>query len=200
MGCSIWALASLLLSTSFEANEPTIVVAWSDAHDLLGTSGEIRSEIDSILRNAGVSVRFANRPVPGALGVTVVVTPSEPSGAGWNLRPTAMGVYLAAETSSTVFVFYNRVVRVLGYSGASKGLALPAERRDLSRAVARVAVHEIVHRLAPEMPHASDGLMQGRLTRQVLTRERVSLDESSREAVVSALTKTRRLVRAGANE
>jgi hypothetical protein len=130
--------------------------------------------MDQILGEAGLRTRW----VEGAelADATVVLSPSEPSGPGWQLEPTSLGVYLVHADASTVFVFHERVRRVLGLRS---GLLPPGERKLLSRALARVAVHEIVHRIAPDLPHAEDGIMRSRLDRALLTRERAFLDPSS---------------------
>jgi hypothetical protein len=201
MGCAFWAVASLLLASS-ERDARALTITWSDAHNLAGSLPEIREEVESTFRDAGIGVRFAEEPEPDprSPGVTVVVTPSDPAGAGWRLAPTAMGVHLVAQRSSSVFVFYRRVVRALGGSDGAVGLRQPGERRELSRAIARVAVHEIVHRFAPDLPHADSGLMQPELDRAMLTRDRVALDPLSRAAMRSALDEARPLVADRGNE
>ncbi len=151
-------------------------------------------EIDSILEGGGNSrsmersrrraSRTAARP-----GVVVVLTPSEPTGDGWHLSPSAMGVYLSAEESSAVYVFYHRVARVLGVASGTDGMMEPSDRKRLAKALGRVVVHELVHRIAPELPHADSGVMRGDLGRSFLTRRSLPLDDGSRAAVLSALEK-----------
>jgi uncharacterized membrane protein len=45
-------------------------------------------------------------------------------------------------------------------------------------------VQELVHRVAPDLPHAASGVMQGDLGRSYLTRSRLSLDDGSRSAAL----------------
>jgi hypothetical protein len=63
----------------------------------------------------------------------------------------------------------------------------PSDRKRLAKALGRVVVHELVHRIAPELPHARSGLMREDLGASFLTRRSVSLDEASAAAVLSAL-------------
>jgi hypothetical protein len=165
---------------------PSLTLSWSDGHGLVPEGDAVRSEVDAILWNAGLSTRWVEEVDRARLAsVRVVVSPSEPSGPGWNLEPPALGVYLVSEESSAAFVFHDRVLAVLGLSRS--GVRTPAERRMLARALARVAVHEIVHRIAPALPHAEAGIMRSRLDRALLTRERAFLDSSSVASLLELL-------------
>ena len=57
----------------------------------------------------------------------------------------------------SVYVFYHRVARVLGVASERDGMMEPSDRRRLAKALARVVVHELVHRVAPDLPHADSG-------------------------------------------
>jgi hypothetical protein len=172
-----------VLGSSMPAAAP-ITLSWSDAHGLVPFDSDVKREMDAILSDAGFSTRW----VEGGEreDVTVVMSPSDPSGPGWNLEPSSLGVYLLGADSRAVFVFHQRVLAVLGLSRSS-GLLPPAERKVLSRALARVAVHEIVHRIAPALPHAEDGIMRSRLDRALLTRERAMLDQVSIAGILERL-------------
>ncbi|MGH9320177.1 MAG: hypothetical protein ACRD21_26655 [Vicinamibacteria bacterium] len=98
-----------------------------------------------------------------------------------------MGVYLIGPESAAVFVSYRRVVEVLGFSSSSSGILPPEKRKLLAKALARIAVHELVHRIAPARPHARAGLMKDRLGGSLLTREHLRLDEESTAGLLSAL-------------
>ena len=78
----------------------------------------MRAEVESILQDAGIRIQWTDASAEPTLEtpfpVMVVMTPSEPAGAGWHLSPSAMGVYLSTAESSAVYVFYHRVARVLG--------------------------------------------------------------------------------------
>jgi hypothetical protein len=176
---------------------PTIFATWSDGHHLVALREDVRTEIETILGEAGIRVRWsdlgsADDAADGALPVVVVVSPSEPGGAGWHLSPSAMAVYLSTPTSSAVYVFYHRVARVLGVASERDGMLLPSDRKRLAKALGRVVVHELVHRVAPHLPHADSGVMRGDLGRSHLTRASLSLDHDSRSAVLAALRERRR--------
>ena len=182
---------SLVLSLALSGLDPraSIAATWSDGHGLVSNPGDVQAEIEAILGSAGIGVRWTDA-VPaedGSLHVTVVVSPSDPSGAGWRLSPFAMGVYLSTAESSAVYVFYHRVARVLGIPSGRDGMISPSDRKRLAKALGRVVVHELVHRIAPELPHARSGIMRGDLGPSFLTRRSVSLDDVSAAAVLSAL-------------
>jgi hypothetical protein len=101
-----------------------------------------------------------------------------------------MGVYLSTAESSAVYVFYHRMARVLGVASDRDGMMEPSDRKRLAKALGRVVVHELVHRVAPDLPHAGSGLMRGDLGRSDLNRSRLSLDDGSKSAVLAALRET----------
>ena len=188
---AVWLGLSVACSLAPVETGPAILASWSDGHRLVRYPEEVRAEVETILEGAGIRVRWSDAfGEPGSerfLPVSVVVTPSEPSGAGWRISPSAMGVYLADEESSAVFVFYHRVARVLGVTSERNGMMDPSEGKRLAKALGRVVVHELVHRVVPELPHADTGLMRDDLGRSLLTRRELALDDRSRSAVLDAL-------------
>ncbi len=188
---AIWLGLSMALSGAEVEREATLHAFWSDGHRLVRNREDVRAEIEAILWGAGIRVNWSDGslgPTPEkALPVTVVLSPSEPSGDGWHLSPSAMGVYLSSAESSAVFVFYRRVARVLGIASERDGMMPPSDRKHLAKALGRVVVHELVHRLAPDLPHADSGVMRGDLGRSDLTRKHLSLDPGSRAAILAAL-------------
>jgi hypothetical protein len=199
MAASVALLA--LLSGAVEAaptSGATLKVSWCDGHRLVPDVDLVRQEVERILREAGVDVQWSDGSPRAAaraprLEVTVIVSPSDPGGAGFELKPGAMGVYLREDRSSAVFVFYPRLVGVLGLSAAAAhngGLLTPRERKTVARALGRVVVHELVHRVAPTVSHSSEGVMQARLNRSPLTWERLDLDEPSRRGLLDAISRS----------
>ena len=83
-----------------------------------------------------------------------------------------------------IFVYFESVRRTLGYQGHDLS---PRQMWELSRALARIVAHEVVHALAPARGHADSGLMTERLTRNLLLADRIELDESSLALVVAAM-------------
>jgi hypothetical protein len=195
---AFWSLTFLLLGSTVLAGErrdTAVRISFNDGHGLVRSSDAVREEVDEILREAGIETEWVGQtryPASRAprLEVTVIVSPSDPAGEGYALKAAAMGVYLQAEESSAVFVFYRRVLDVLGLSGrvdGNGGLLTPAERRAVARALGRVIVHELVHRVAPSVAHSRRGVMQARLTRRFLTCPHLSLDEASRDGLLAAI-------------
>lgn len=192
---TVWFGLSAALSSGSVDPGATILASWSDGHGLVRYREEVRAEIEAILEGTGTRLRWsdtAGEPGPeGVVPVVVVVTPSEPAGAGWHISPSAMGVYLSNEQSTTIFVFYHRVARVLGASSERDGIMNPSEGKRLAKAVGRVVVHELVHRVAPDLPHADSGVMRADLGRSDSTRGRLPLDDGSRFALLAALREAR---------
>jgi hypothetical protein len=191
----------LLLSLALSGLEPraSIGATWSDGHGLVSHPGEVQSEIAAILGSAGIRVRWTEDglAVGSAIHVAVVVSPSEPSGEGWHLSPSAMGVYLSTAEASAVYVFYQRVARVVGVASGREGMMAPSDRKRLAKALGRVVVHELVHRIDPDLPHAEAGVMRGDLGRSLLTRRTLELDERSKAAVLAVLLARARTKRVG---
>lgn len=169
----------------------TILASWSDGHGLVPYRADVRAEVESILKDADIRIQWTDASAKPTLEtpfpVVVVMTPSEPAGAGWHLSPSAMGVYLSRAESSAVYVFYHRVARVLGVASERDDMMEPSDRKRLAKALGRVVVHELVHRVAPDLPHADSGVMRGDLSRSDLIRSRLTLDDGSRSAVLAAL-------------
>lgn len=192
----IWLGLSMALSGASVEAGTTILASWSDGHGLVSYRDDVRAEVESILEGAGIRVQWsdasAEPTAQSSLDVLVIVTPSEPAGEGWHLSPSAMGVYLSTAESSAVYVFYHRVARVLGVASERDGMMEPSDRKRLAKALGRVVVHELVHRIAPNLPHADSGVMQGDLGRSYLTRKHLSLDDGSKSGVLAALREARR--------
>ena len=156
----------------------------------------LRSELEENLVRLGIEVRWsadvsqviASGSLPDVPEVNIAFTPSDPSGPGWNLSPGAMGVCAGGGKTSTVFVFYRPVLRTLGLPQNGERPLRPQEFRHLTVALSRVIVHELVHRFAPSLPHASEGFMRADLDRRALTERHVTLDRRSREAMIRGLT------------
>ena len=106
----------------------------------------------------------------------------------WNVKDRAMGVVVpSAPARRTVIVFPTRVLTVLGVERPPGAPGLGIRTTLEARALARVIVHELVHALAPEHPHAEDGLMLGTLNRRLLQRGELRLDRACEEALLSGL-------------
>ncbi len=81
------------------------------------------------------------------------------------------------------------VARSLGYPPEvlKKRWPTAREKRELSRALARVTAHEVMHVLLPGRDHAEAGLTRGVLSREALVDPGEEIDPSVAEAFRSAL-------------
>jgi len=119
----------------------------------------------------------------------VVMVRSEPS--EWRLPSNAMGAVLSRDGPQTeVYVFFHAVARALGHGSDALKKRWPTarERRDLSRALARVIVHEVIHAVLPSRDHAPAGLTREVLDRDSLLDPGVEIEPVVAEAFRSALS------------
>lgn len=84
--------------------------------------------------------------------------------------------------TAALWVYVGDVRRVL--DGGAPGRS---NRLQLSVAVGRVIAHEVAHLVAPEQPHAGQGLMSRMVDRAVLLQAEAPLDADCRAAMRSAL-------------
>ncbi len=114
------------------------------------------------------------RTIP-APRINVIVMPSD--GSRWGVSRDAMAATIGVKGGShNIFVFYPIVLRGLG---RHQGNLCPRDLSDLSRAMARIVGHELIHVLAPELGHASSGLMSAELKRRDLLKKSIRLDVPS---------------------
>ncbi len=170
----------------------TLELVWLDAHGLFPDFERVRAEAEPIFRDLGVPVRWevGTDPRPSSadeVRIQVVLMPSEPS--GWGISANAMGVVLLPDRSQqeSVYLFYLPIVRNAGLGRRTGAMLRPPERRDLSRAIARVLVHEVVHAIAPNLSHADEGVMHDALLIGALSRSEIPIDDRTREEFLRAL-------------
>jgi len=169
---------------------PTLTLVWHDSARCFPAVGleRLGNEMEALFRDHGISVRFyaaaqnedlQSIPEPR---VNAVVLPGEER---FGAPPGAMAAALGERGHKYgIFVFYPGVRRTLGYRD---GDVSPRQVYELSRALARVVAHEVVHVLAPAGGHAASGLMTERLTRDLLLADRIELDEPSLALAVAAM-------------
>jgi hypothetical protein len=161
-----------------------LTVIWHDSVPMFPAAGlpALGREIENLFADQGISVRFyaptenenlQQIPEPR---VNVVVLPHRDVRFGPNNAMAA--VHGTRGSKYGIFLFYSEVRRTLGYEHQATS---PRHLAELSRALARVTAHEVVHVLAPGRGHAESGLMSGKLTRRALLAETVALDPMSLE-------------------
>jgi hypothetical protein len=173
---------------------PTLTLVWHDSTRCFPSVGldRLKLEMETLFREHGLSVRFhaaaenedlQNIPEPR---INAVVLPGE---ARSRTPANAMAAALGERGRKYgIFVYFESVRRTLGYQGHELS---PRHTWELSRALARIVAHEVVHALAPARGHADSGLMTEKLTRKLLLADRIELDESSLALVVTAMQEWR---------
>ncbi len=167
-----------------------IFLLWNDPYQLAEPVFEqIAAEVSSIFGMLDARIQM-NRSSSMNLGsisdrLLVLVLPEKP--AGWPLSPQVMGV-VSPSRPPVIRIFFRDVALTMGdkpfpiREGGSKERAF-----YLARGLARVLAHEIVHAIAPPHPHASEGLMNHRLTSEFLMKDQVDFDPICVDAFLKGL-------------
>jgi hypothetical protein len=173
---AVLTAASALLSTGLDAawtgdtlwgmaSAVDVRVLWCDPMDALPRdAGEVTREVDRLFAPLGVRISWrAESPCEAREDdVIMIVLPRDRAP-----RPAATIVMGAATLSGDpkVWVFVENVARTIGLE---REPSAPRERVLLTRGLARVVAHEIMHVLAPSVRHGK-GLMAARLGVVALT-------------------------------
>jgi hypothetical protein len=168
---------------------PAASLVWLDpASAALGTDAMVRPEVTRLLRAMGVTASWRRGEPqelarPGELRIIFLDRAAQ----------REHGVPVLGATPSSfqgerfVWVHVPSVRAAAGVSSqtTAPSLDLPSTRR-LGLALARVIAHEVVHALAPELPHGR-GLMSARLDHGMLTAASIAIDPQVGVAVRAAL-------------
>jgi len=172
-------------------------LTWYDGYRLLPHGFELMTaEVHSLFNPLGVRIDWKQGqagPIPGPHGgsadpaeILVILSPSEPLGLG--LSRDVMGAVLGQEVPRrAIYLFFPAVARTLGFRSNGETVRQPKWVRDLGRSLGRVLAHELVHAIAPEQPHAVDGLMSCSLKRNYLLAPRAELDPESASVFLAQL-------------
>jgi hypothetical protein len=150
-------------------SRPLISLVWFDPTGALPVPVEhVAAEVQSLFASWDLDVAWrtavAGVTVVMAPEVSVIVQPRSRPG-----RPDILGEVEPGQDARAAWVSVEGVMRALGQRGApGRGLA-GKEAAEFVTALARVVSHEIVHLAAPDLPHASEGLMRASLSRRDLT-------------------------------
>jgi hypothetical protein len=182
------ALASIAGSAAAESPEPLRLV-WTDpARAALGVDALARDEAGALLRRMGLSASWrrgdANEIArPGEVRVILLDRGTD----------QAPGIPVLGATPSRfegapfVWVHVPNVRAAAGLRpGGTVAAVDPASARALGIALGRVVAHELVHALAPSVPHGT-GLMSAKLTRRQLTAATLPVDPEVGLAVQAAM-------------
>jgi hypothetical protein len=182
-----------LLAVDVAAEEPLAEVSllWVEAVNVpQAVRGAMTAEAAEILDPVGVRLVWRKGGTETESGPEELrVVPLGPAG-----RRAPTGRVLGATSTGagprTIWIDYENVAWAAGTSVDRLVSAGFAERRRVGVAMGRVLAHEVVHALAPQLPHAMAGLMGVHL-RGALERS-VSLDAATRDAVRAAVAAARR--------
>jgi hypothetical protein len=99
------------------------------------------------------------------------------------LSPGVMGAVRKGEGTRRARVFLAPIERLLKLGPKARSRPGSVRGQKLARAIGRVAAHEVVHVIAPDLGHTREGLMQPSFTRTALAASRVPIDRSAANAV-----------------
>ena len=167
---------------------PAVRLVWLDpAGAALGTEVVVRPEVARVLREMGVSASW-RRAEPHELaqaGELRVIFLNR--AAQRDHRVPVLGATPASFQGERFFWVHVPSVRTAVGVGERSGPSLDVHSaRRLGIALARVIAHEVVHAMAPSLPHGS-GLMSARLDRRTLTAARIAIDPQLGLAVRTAI-------------
>jgi hypothetical protein len=167
---------------------PAARLVWLDpASAVTGAEALVRPEVGRLLRSMGVTTTWRRGEPhelarPGELRVIFL-----DRGAERAHHPVLGATPSSFQGERFVWVHVPSVRAATGLSTRGSGLNLEFHSaRRLGIALARVIAHEVVHALAPELPHGS-GLMSARLDHGMLTAATIAIDPQVGLAVRTAL-------------
>lgn len=159
-------------------------LVWVDVHGSVSFAFEgVSAEVASLLDPAGVRTSWLVAD-PGtniqietscSLRLLVVVLGSEVVAPQFARRLVMGSTLRREEPVDAVWAHLPAIAWTLGLA-PRPSLWSPWDRREFTRALGRVVAHEIVHALAPELPHQRGGLMAARLGSRILKAHGVRLD------------------------
>ena len=163
------------------ANAPTersesrraVHLAWFDPADLVpGLCGSVAEETGAILRGVGVGTqwrRATSSDLARADEISVIFVAHSAASPTGKDRAVLGATPIEARGNRKVWVHAPQVLAAaVAGSRFRPGSLTPRDQMRFVRALARVIVHEVVHAVAPEVPHG-EGVMSECLTRKLLT-------------------------------
>lgn len=168
---------------------PALRLVWFDP-DNLASGGEIkaRAEASDLLARMGAPVSWRRGAAGEAMTAdetwVIVLGEAPPSASGAVVLGATRRM---AGVSTPVWVRLPNVRAAAGFSPHGPLLGLhPIDLHLFCIALGRVIAHEVVHVLAPSLPHGR-GLMSGNLTRRQLTAPSIPVDPEVTVALRAAL-------------
>lgn len=163
-----------------------LTIHWSDPEAQFPFSlSELAAEAGALFAPLGIALEWTSAEVARAAreDVQVILLAEDRSKGRMGTRAMAC-VQMGARSGPTAWILVPRVRALLGLPPRR----LSGEGPMLGRALARVMAHELVHLLAPSVPHARRGLMNESLGRDFLVRRATPvIDAGLARAVRTAL-------------
>ena len=163
---------------------PRLKLVWID---VLGSApfaaAGATGEASAILAGAGVATSWLigdSDTVTMENELKVVLMAGAASGA--RLPERVMGGTRSGQQSRTTWIYLSNVLWALGLEGRAVPDLTRVEQDEVTRALGRVVAHEIVHAVAPHLPHSSRGLMASKMGRNVLLAAHVALQPIEQSA------------------
>lgn len=183
------------LPTSPAVRPPALRLLWFDPTGVLpARSLEFAGqEVRNIFRALGVGVEVAPAGPDATYGdgpvleVPVIVLREDPVRERRMQR--VMGLVVRDQRPTrAVWAFLEHIRGALGAPPLTRSLPVSSlEERGVGVALGRVVAHEVIHAIAPEEPHARNGLMNRSLDKAFLVGRRADLDVRCAQAFVSRL-------------
>jgi len=188
------AAVPALASPSDPGALPAARLVWLDPSGITdGIAAIAKPEVVSLMRSMGVAVTWRRGDVhelarPGELRVILLNRP------GTRDKGTSVLGATPAQTDGELHVWVHvpSVAQAIGIERLHADATLdPRSAHCLGIGLARVIAHEVVHAIAPELPHGA-GLMSARLDRRMLISSSIPVDPEVSLALRAALRMARR--------
>ena len=170
------------------AASPVLRLVWLDPTGIgVGAEAGARDEARSLLRKMGATVTWRRGHAgelsrPGEIRVILLDRTAVESG-----KPLLGATPPRFDGDPFVWVHVRSVRAVIGLDPRGSAFTMPPPAsRALAIALGRVVAHEVVHALAPSVPHGT-GLMSASLSYRQLTATRIHFDAEVGLAVQAAL-------------
>jgi hypothetical protein len=184
-----WAWTAVLLAVAAvaggsdaPAESPALVVRWSDPQRTLPSAllRDLERQAETLFRRWGVRLRTSEAGDAGDLR-TIRVILLDCNRLGQSPARTMGQTSTVPSESPAVWILVPNVRMVLDAAERN------APGNALTRALALVAAHEILHVLAPGLAHASSGVMRSHLRASDLVEPGIRIDGAFRQALHAAL-------------
>ena len=167
------------------ASVARLPLVWIDVLDAVPYAFPRASrEASDILADGGVAATWVHgdsSTVTTEGELKIVLMPGAANGA--RLPEHVMGGTRRGLQSRTTWVYVSNVMWALGLKAQAVAELSEEQKDEVSRALGKVIAHEVIHAVAPDLPHSGRGLMSGTLGRNFLLQARVSLQPVERRAL-----------------